>query len=93
MREKSPGGKNFLAFGSLVYEIRENSEKIFSLKNFWRRCRKILYSENSIPILIDSVGLTRNHLDRVRGLFASVGLWKVAIVHLFVAGGWVKRVE
>jgi len=35
MREKSPGGKNFLAFGSLVYEIRENSEKNFSLKNFF----------------------------------------------------------
>jgi len=34
MREKSPGGKNFLAFGSLVYEIRENSEKNFSLKKF-----------------------------------------------------------
>jgi len=29
----------------------------------------------------------------MRGLFASVGLWKVTIVHLFVAGGWVKRVE
>ena len=50
MREKSPGGKNFLAFGSLVYEIRENSEKIFSLKNFFSGvAEKILYSENFVP--------------------------------------------
>ena len=90
MREKSPGGKNFLAFGSLVYEIRENSEKIFSLKNFWRRCRKILYSENFDPHTDRFSRPDEKPLDQS---VEPIGVWKVTIVRLFVAGAWVERVE